>query len=167
MSHWNYRVVKKRNKESNDVVYRIHEVYYSEAGAIEGWTKDPVQPLGETEFELREDIRYLLEAFRLPVLEEKEQKGQIVLVEESQDLRINQGHYFEFMDRTSVALDYLYQFLGCHPLMKKEKMLQDIYERAEKALVELYQEAGRLENERTEPNNKKNVHEEECSGKYL
>ena len=36
MSHWDYRVVKKRDKESNAVVYRIHEVYYSEAGAIEG-----------------------------------------------------------------------------------------------------------------------------------
>ncbi len=34
-------------------------------------------------------------------------------------------------------------------------MLQDIYECAEKALAELYQEAGHLENEQTEHSNKK------------
>jgi len=45
--------------------------------------------------------------------------------------------------------------------MKKEKMLQDIYERAEKALAGFYQEGGFFENERTEHSNKKNVHEGE------
>jgi len=34
-------------------------------------------------------------------------------------------------------------------------------EEEEKALAEFYQEAGRLENERTEHSNKKNVHEGE------
>lgn len=37
MSHWNYRVIRKVNKDTGDVVYQIHEVYYSEAGEIEDW----------------------------------------------------------------------------------------------------------------------------------
>ena len=49
------------------------------------------------------------------------------------------------MDRASVAADYVYQFLGSHPLIRKEKRLREIYLNAEQALAELYQEAGRLE----------------------
>jgi len=45
--------------------------------------------------------------------------------------------------------------------MKKERMLQDIYERAEKTWAEFYQESALFENERTEHSNKKNVHEGE------
>jgi hypothetical protein len=56
--------------------------------------------------------------------------------------------FAEFMDRASVAVDYVYQFLGSHPLLKKETRLREVYERAEEALAELYQEAGRLEFER-------------------
>lgn len=33
-------------------------------------------PFGETEYELREEIRYFLQAFRYPVLEEKEKDGK-------------------------------------------------------------------------------------------
>ena len=54
------------------------------------------------------------------------------------------------MDRASVAVDYIYQFLGCHPLMRRESRLHRLYQQAEKALAELYQEAGRLEYEHTE-----------------
>jgi hypothetical protein len=52
------------------------------------------------------------------------------------------------MDRASVAVDYAHQFLGSHPLLKKETRLREVYERAEEALAEIYQEAGRLEFER-------------------
>jgi hypothetical protein len=70
------------------------------------------------------------------------------LVADEADQPINEGHYFELMDRAAVALDYVYQFLGSHPLMKQEPTLAALYDKAESALSELYQEAGRLEFER-------------------
>lgn len=65
---WSYRVLRTSD-EAGEAVYRIHEVYYGDDGSIDGWTVEPVQPLGESLSELREDIRYFLAAFRKPVLE--------------------------------------------------------------------------------------------------
>ena len=105
--------------------------------------------MGETAEELREDIRYFLHAFRRPILEVKEtEKGATLFPDDTEDA-INDGHYFELMDRASVALDYIYQFLGSHPIMRKDKTLKDVYEKAEEALAELYQRAGRLEFDRS------------------
>lgn len=148
MSYWDYRVIRKRYPESDAISYQIHEVYYADNGSIEHWTEDPVQPLGETAEELREDIRFFLQAFRCPILEWKEVDGEWTLIPDEADSPINEDHYFEFMDRASVVVDYVYQFLGSHPLLKKETRLREVYERAEEALAELYQEAGRLEFER-------------------
>lgn len=149
MSHWNYRVIRKHHPETDSVTYQVHEVYYREDGGIEGWTQESVAPMGETAEELREDIRYFLHAFRRPILEEKETDEGSTLVSDDANEAINDGHYFELMDRASVALDYVYQFLGSHPLMKKERTLQEMYEKAEEALAELYQRAGRLEFDRS------------------
>ena len=148
MSHWNYRVIRKHHTETHSVTYHVHEVYYREDGSIESWTQEPVAPLGETAEELREDIRYFLRAFRCPILEEKETDEGTTLFSDDTDNEINDGHYFELMDRTSVALDYIYQFLGSHPLVRKDNTLQDMYEKAEAALAELYQQTGRLEFDR-------------------
>jgi len=49
------------------------------------------------------------------------------------------------MDRASIAVDYIYQFLGSHPLIRKEKQLKELYDKAESALSELYQAAGQFE----------------------
>ena len=130
------------------MTYHVHEVYYREDGGIDCWTQTPVTPMGETAGELREDIRYFLHAFRRPILEEQETDEGSTLVSDDANEAINDGHYFELMDRASVALDYIYQFLGSHPLMRKEKTLQEVYEKAEEALAELYQQAGRLEFDR-------------------
>ncbi len=150
VSYWNYRVIRKLHPDSGAISYQIHEVYYANDGRIEHWTVEPVQPFGETAEELREEIRFYLQAFRRPILDWTEADGEAVLVVEEDDAPINEGHYFEFMDRASVALDYIYQFLGSHPLSKKETRLREIYDRAEEALNELYQQAGRLEFERGE-----------------
>ncbi|MDE0157419.1 MAG: hypothetical protein OXI88_00815 [Gammaproteobacteria bacterium] len=104
--------------------------------------------MGETAAELREDIRYFLRAFRSPILEEQDTDEGSTLIPDPTDDAINDGHYFELMDRASVALDYVYQFIGSHPLIRKDKTLQGMYEKAEQALAELYQQAGRLEFDR-------------------
>lgn len=130
------------------MTYHVHEVYYRDEGYIEGWTQESVAPMGETAEELREDIKYFLHAFRRPILEEKETDEGSTLIPDDTDDAINDGHYFELLDRTYVALDYIYQFLGSHPVVRKDKTLQATYEKAEEALAELYQQAGRLEFDR-------------------
>ena len=142
---WNYRVVRKYHQGSDETSYQIHEVYYDGNGNIETWTENSVGSFGETVEELREDIRFFLSAFRKPVLEEKQVNQKIVLISDDVVELINEGHYFELLDRTSIALDYIYQFLGCHPLLKKETQLKELYDRAEEALAELYQEVGKLD----------------------
>lgn len=148
MSYWNYRVIRKRYPDSDAISYQIHEVYYADNGSIEHWTEDPVQPFGESAAELREEIRFFLHAFRRPILEWTEVDGEGALIANEDDSPINHGQYVEFMDRASVAVDYVYQFLGSHPLLKKETRLREIYERAEQVMAELYQETGRAEFER-------------------
>lgn len=150
MSYWNYRVIEKYHKETDTSTYHIHEVYYTDDGTIESWTESAVEPMGETVDELREDIRFFIKAFQKPVLKEETENGKPVLVPQSDIQKINDGHYFELMDRAGVAVDYIYQFLGCHPIIIKDSNLREIYERAENALAEIYQEAGRLEFERTD-----------------
>jgi hypothetical protein len=145
MSYWNHRVIHKYHEKTDDHTFHIHEVYYDDNGTIEGWTKSPVEPMGKTPNELREEVRYFIKTFQKPILIEKVNEGKEVLVPDEEAPEINEGHYSEFLDRTWVAIDYIYQFLGCHPLMKKEQRLHDIYLKAEKALSELYQEAGKLE----------------------
>ena len=64
------------------------------------------------------------------------------------DGAVNDGHYWEFLDRAYVAGAYVDQFLGGHPVLKKEAALRAAYERAEEALAELYVRAGRLASEK-------------------
>lgn len=149
MSTWNYRALSKTDPDSDTMLYDIQEVYYRDDGSIDCWTAESVKPSGEALAELREDIRHFLHAFRRPVLEEHQIDGRAVLVEDTGDHPINDGHYFEFMDRAAVATDYIYQCLGSHPLIKKEPSLCALYDKAEAALAELYQEAGRLEFDRS------------------
>jgi hypothetical protein len=148
MSTWNYRVLRKTHPDADSASYEVHEVFYQEDGSVDGWTVESVRPFGETVEELREDLRHFLHAFRRPVMEEQQIDGHAVLVEDAGDNPINAGHYFEFMDRAAVATDYVYQFLGNHPLIKKESRLSALYDMAEAALAELYQEASRLEFDR-------------------
>ena len=43
---WNCRLMKRR--EGDVTVFAIHDVYYDAAGKINGYTADPVYPIGET-----------------------------------------------------------------------------------------------------------------------
>jgi len=149
MASWNYRVIR-REHEPGEVLFQVHEVYYGEDGSVQSWTADPVLPSGESLSELREDIRYFLSAFRKAVLEEAQENGKPVLRPAYADQEINEGHYFELMDRASVALDYCCEFLGGHPVVRKNDKLRELFENSEKALYELYQEASRLEFERSD-----------------
>jgi len=148
MEYWDYRIIK--SIEPGESIYKIHEVYYDDNGNIDGWTEEPVLPCGENTGELREDIHYFLEAFRQPVLEIAEKNGKEGLIEAKEKQPLNRGHYFEFLDRIFIATEYIYQFLGCHPVLRKEKKLKGIYQQVEALLGELYQESGHLEFEKND-----------------
>lgn len=60
---WNYRVF--REAEGG---YVIREVYYEDDGSIFACTQDAVNPFGETLEELAQDLKYLKQALKLPVL---------------------------------------------------------------------------------------------------
>ena len=143
MKWWNYRVLRKRHADGS-ATYHVHEVYYGDDGEIKGWIEEPDAPVSQEVAGLREVINMMRQAFRRPILEIRGTDEDQDLVPDETDDTINAGHYFEFMDRASVAGDYLDQFLGNHPVLRKEEeegTLRAAYERAEEALAELYQRA--------------------------
>ncbi len=65
---WNYRVIE--DKEN----FRIHEVYYNDAGEITAISEDPIVLEGETLEELKDDLEYYFAALESPVLKKDELK---------------------------------------------------------------------------------------------
>lgn len=140
MANWNYRVIRKACATTGSVTYQVHEVYYGEGGAIDCWTQQPVEPLGTTESQLRNDVHAFLAAFRKPVLEEKLVLGQLQLVEEKLPrTRPDQQDQlrFEYKNRATRAIGYLFQMLGNHLLLKQDVSMSQAYDRVDRALTEL------------------------------
>jgi len=52
MMTWNYRIIHHNEDES---YYGLHEVYYDENGAIDGWTEDALI-VGDTKDEILETL---------------------------------------------------------------------------------------------------------------
>ena len=138
--YWNYRIIKKDHPDSSGASYYVHEVYYDEKRNIETWTANPVKPYGDDLAELREDIRYHLKAFHHPVLKEVDDQ----LVPDEEETVINEGHYSAALDRALVAIDYLNDFLGAHPVIRKTEALKDLFTAIDKKMGELYVELGKL-----------------------
>ncbi len=61
---WDYRVIE--DKEN----FRIHEVYYNDAGEITAISEDSIAPEGET----LEELKYYFAALKRPVLKKDEIK---------------------------------------------------------------------------------------------
>ena len=142
MTTWNYRVIRTAGPLSGDITLQVHEVYYREDGSIDCWTQQPVEPLGTSESQLRNDIHAFLGAFRLPLLEERQQRGKSVLVEEKTS-HITTDIQRDYLGRVDRASGYLFQVLGNHPLLKQNPPLRQAYENLEQALLELRELATR------------------------
>jgi hypothetical protein len=70
---WNYRVIRREPAHvDSEPTFSIHEVFYTEAGVVDGWTSDPVWPMGETADELREELWRMLGATTKPIMVESE-----------------------------------------------------------------------------------------------
>ena len=138
MTTWNYRVIKKTCSRTQEVTYQIHEVYYNPDGSIDCWNSTPVEPLGVSEANLRNDINAFLAAFREPAFEERFYKGKAYLVAEQQKAR-TQDLQADYVSKTSRASGYLNQILGSHLLLKKEPVLRQAYQKVDQALTELHE----------------------------
>jgi hypothetical protein len=137
MTTWNYRVIRKTCDSTGETTYQIHEVYYREDGSIDCWTQEPVEPLGVSEAQLRNDVHAFLSAFRLPVLEQRYLLGQLCLVEERLATGRRDALQRDYRSRASRASGYLSQVLGNHLLLKQTPQLRDAYERVDQALTAL------------------------------
>lgn len=143
MTRWNYRVIRKLDDQSHSDTFQIHEVYYRDDGSIECWTQTPVEPLGISESQLRNDIHAFLAAFRLPILREVLRSGRTELMEERAANPRERDLQADYKARTGRASGYLNQILGNHLLLRQDEDLRSAYERVDSALAELYALADR------------------------
>ena len=142
---YDYRVFRKKHFDFPPVTYYLCEVYFNDNGEITGWDELRYEPYGETLDIFREKVRCFLHAFRYPVLEEKEtEKGQI-LVPRDQEKRVKDWTYIELVDRASVAIDSIHLFLGSHPLVLGNHVLEDMCNLVCKTLDLFLDEVSRLE----------------------
>lgn len=139
MANWNYRVIRKSCQRTGATTYQVHEVYYTEDGFIECWTQQPVEPLGTSEAQLRNDVHAFLAAFRQPVLEEKFVLGQLQLVEEKIERQGVGDLERDYKNRASRASTYLFQILGNHLLLKQDANLREAYAKVDQALTQLWE----------------------------
>jgi|KBSSwiStaDraftv2_1062776.scaffolds.fasta_scaffold22614_6 hypothetical protein len=137
MANWNYRVIRKHCAKSGMVTLQIHEVYYAEDGSVDCWTQQPVEPLGTSEPQLRNDVHAFLAAFRKPLLEEKLVLGQLQLVEEKNSQMVLDDLRRDYLSRINRASGYLFQMLGNHLLLKQNPSLAKAYDQVDRALAEL------------------------------
>jgi hypothetical protein len=65
---WNYRVMRHIEPDGREWL-AIHEVRYDAAGEPKGWTEEEASPGGETLDDVRADLKHMLAALELPVLD--------------------------------------------------------------------------------------------------
>lgn len=139
MTNWNYRVIRKSCQHTGTVTYQVYEVYYAEDGRIDCWTQQPVEPLGTSEAQLRNDMHAFLAAFRQPALEEKYVLGQLQLIEEKVERMGDEDWEHDYKNRVNRASSYIFQMLGNHLLLKKNADLRAAYNAVDSALTKLWE----------------------------
>ena len=69
---WNYRIIKKRDKELKEDMYFLAEVFYEHDGSLRGYSKEALV-WGSNKDEIIEVLNMMLkDANKYPVLNEKE-----------------------------------------------------------------------------------------------
>ena len=70
---WNHRVMKrvyKHDDGTTEVEHAIYEVFYDDAGRVEGWTENAMAPVSfEGVDSLRTTLEWMLEALDKPALD--------------------------------------------------------------------------------------------------
>lgn len=83
---WNYRIIKNKCPDTEEIMYQIFEVYYDDQGEIDCWSSEPDTALGDSVPDLKEDLLHQLEALEKPVLIVKQDGEDSNLVEENQEI---------------------------------------------------------------------------------
>ena len=71
VSSWNYRVI--RTEDGDEPWYAIHEVYYDDNHAVDGYTLRPVTVSGNSIDDLRWTLEQMLKSLDKEVIEEEEE----------------------------------------------------------------------------------------------
>ena len=64
--------------------------------------------------------------------------------------QLNDGYYFEVMDRAHVCLEHFNTFVGEHIVLEEHPEFKELCDKASEALMNVYQAAGQLHFENTE-----------------
>ena len=139
-SGWNQRII--RTREGEETWFEIHEVYYDAQGQIESWTQEPVLPRGETKAELMNDIAHFVSALRHPVLLRSVEGGREMLVPDTSNQTVNEGHWPELMDRVFVVMSQCSDIILEHPILRDTPRLRAKAEAIIGTMADLYQEIG-------------------------
>lgn len=62
MGHWNYRIVKRKNDQGG-FDFGIYEVFYDDNGKVKGCSENSLTPVCESEHDLKEELKTMMEAF--------------------------------------------------------------------------------------------------------
>lgn len=84
--NWDYRVIKTQDPETDEDLYEIYEVYYSDTGDITYWSERPESASGDTLNGLKDDLMLQLKALEQPVLVEYVLDGKATLSEKPMKL---------------------------------------------------------------------------------
>lgn len=74
---WNYRVIERARRGSDDSSFGIHEVYYDEQNRVTAWSENPIAVTAESAEDLAEEMDLMREALAKPVLNEAELMREI------------------------------------------------------------------------------------------
>lgn len=65
---WNHRVLR-HVKESDDVWYGIHEVFYNDKGEPDSCTEHLMKPMGASPEELKQELELMVKSIEKPILD--------------------------------------------------------------------------------------------------
>lgn len=69
--HWNHRVFEKTDY-FGEKYFEIHEVYYNDDGTINGFTVNPIAPMGISVDDLKWALAHMIKCLDNPILREND-----------------------------------------------------------------------------------------------
>jgi hypothetical protein len=82
-----------------------------------------------------------MEAFRHPVLKIVLDGTKEKLQDDIEDEAVNEGHYFEVMDRAAVIMAHFEDNITSHPVVRKNSQLTNLSQKTIESLYEFYSKA--------------------------
>ncbi|MCU0352036.1 MAG: hypothetical protein MUF43_14600 [Flavobacterium sp.] len=71
MGYWNYRIMKKEN-DKGQFNFGIYEIFYDDNGKVNSYSENSLTPVCDSEEDLKEEMKIMMEAFEKETLTYKE-----------------------------------------------------------------------------------------------